>query len=85
MSKNDDYPAGVPCWIDTFQPDPEAAARFYERLFGWEFAEAEPIAGGPGGRYPCASTTPMRRSKRRCRSARRSSWRRWTRPAFAAP
>lgn len=51
MSKNDDYPAGVPCWIDTFQPDPEAAARFYERLFGWEFAEAEPIAGGPGGRY----------------------------------
>jgi len=26
MSTREDYPAGVPCWIDTNQPDPAAAA-----------------------------------------------------------
>ena len=31
------FPPGVPCWVDTAQPDPEAAARFYGELFGWEF------------------------------------------------
>jgi len=36
------YPQGVPCWIDTEQPDPEAAARFYGELFGWEFSNAAP-------------------------------------------
>src|SRR4051794_10927704 len=24
------------CWVDTLQPDPEAAAAFYGSLFGWE-------------------------------------------------
>jgi len=33
------YPAGVPCWIDTAQPEPQAAADFYGGLFGWEFEE----------------------------------------------
>lgn len=28
MSKRDDYPAGVPCWVDTMSPDPRAAQRF---------------------------------------------------------
>ena len=28
----DGYPAGVPCWIDTTQPDPRAAADFYRGL-----------------------------------------------------
>jgi uncharacterized protein len=37
----------VPCWIDTAQPDPDAAADFYGRLFGWDFDEAMP-AGAPG-------------------------------------
>lgn len=41
------YPHGVPCWIDTQQPDPEAACRFYGDLFGWTFADAVP-AGAPG-------------------------------------
>jgi len=36
------YPANVPCWIDTAQPDPAAAADFYGRLFGWELTEAAP-------------------------------------------
>ncbi len=26
MSTREDYPAGVPCWIDTSQPDPADAA-----------------------------------------------------------
>jgi predicted enzyme related to lactoylglutathione lyase len=33
---------GVPCWIDTSQPDPEAAVTFYGGLFGWDFEDAMP-------------------------------------------
>jgi predicted enzyme related to lactoylglutathione lyase len=36
------YPHGVTSWIDTEQPDPDAAARFYGELFGWAFTEAAP-------------------------------------------
>ncbi|TFD45610.1 VOC family protein [Cryobacterium frigoriphilum] len=36
------YPAGVTCWIDTEQPDPAAASRFYGELFGWTFTNAMP-------------------------------------------
>jgi predicted enzyme related to lactoylglutathione lyase len=36
MSGQDRYIPGVPCWVDTTQPDPEAAAAFYGDLFGWE-------------------------------------------------
>jgi predicted enzyme related to lactoylglutathione lyase len=32
----DGYPDGAPCFIDTEQPDPRAAADFYAGLFGWE-------------------------------------------------
>lgn len=42
MSTRSDYPAGVPCWVDTVQPDPTAAARFYSGLFGWQTAEVMP-------------------------------------------
>jgi uncharacterized protein len=38
----DGYPAGVPCFIDTSQPDVEAARHFYGGLFGWEFEERMP-------------------------------------------
>ena len=41
------YPHGVPCWVDTDQPDPEAARRFYGELFGWTFRDALP-ADAPG-------------------------------------
>lgn len=27
---------GAPCWVQTFQPDVDAAARYYASLFGWE-------------------------------------------------
>jgi uncharacterized protein len=36
------YPHGVPCWIDTEQPDAEAARHFYGELFGWSFEDAVP-------------------------------------------
>jgi predicted enzyme related to lactoylglutathione lyase len=41
------YPHGVTSWVDTEQPDPEAAGRFYGELLGWELTEAMP-AGAPG-------------------------------------
>lgn len=39
---NRTYPHGVPCWIDTEQPDVDAATAFYGGLFGWTFEEAMP-------------------------------------------
>ena len=36
------YPDGVPCWIDTEQPDLAAARHFYGELFGWTFEPATP-------------------------------------------
>jgi predicted enzyme related to lactoylglutathione lyase len=38
----DRYLDGVPCFVDTAQPDVEAAQRFYGGLFGWEFDERMP-------------------------------------------
>ena len=42
MSNQDRYIPGVPCWIDTSQPDPEAAVAFYGDLFGWQFENVMP-------------------------------------------
>jgi uncharacterized protein len=42
MLERDGYPAGVPCWVDTTQPDPEAAVRFYGDLFEWQFQDRMP-------------------------------------------
>ncbi len=42
MPERDGYMPGVPCWVDTSQPDPEAAVAFYGGLFGWEFEDAMP-------------------------------------------
>ena len=42
MRERDGYLPGVPCWVDTSQPDPEAAVAFYSGLFGWDFQEAMP-------------------------------------------
>ena len=46
MSTRQDYPAGVPCWVDTTQHDPAAAARFYSALFGWEAEDVMPPQAG---------------------------------------
>ena len=37
MLERDGYPAGVPCWVDTTQPNVKAASEFYGSLFGWTF------------------------------------------------
>ena len=42
MPERDGYIPGVPCWVDTSQPDPEAALPFYRGLFGWEFENVMP-------------------------------------------
>jgi predicted enzyme related to lactoylglutathione lyase len=47
MPERDGYIPGVPCWVDTSQPDPEAAVDFYRGLFGWEFEDRMP-PGLPG-------------------------------------
>lgn len=50
MSEHDRYIPGVPCWVDTTQPDPEAAVAFYGGLFGWELETMMP-PGSPGQYY----------------------------------
>jgi len=47
MPDREKYIPGVPCWVDTSQPDPEAALPFYRDLFGWEFKSVMP-EGSPG-------------------------------------
>jgi uncharacterized protein len=42
MPERDGYIPGVPCWVDTSQPDPEAAVDFYRGIFGWEFEDVMP-------------------------------------------
>jgi predicted enzyme related to lactoylglutathione lyase len=50
MLERDGYLPGVPCWVDTSQPNPEAAVAFYRSLFGWEIEDAMP-PGSPGKYY----------------------------------
>jgi predicted enzyme related to lactoylglutathione lyase len=49
MPERNGYIPGVPCWVDTGQPDPEAVLDFYSGLFGWEFENVMPP--GAGGKY----------------------------------
>jgi predicted enzyme related to lactoylglutathione lyase len=49
MAERDGYIPGVPCWVDTGQPDPETALAFYSGVFGWEFEDVMPT--GSPGRY----------------------------------
>jgi predicted enzyme related to lactoylglutathione lyase len=51
MSERNDYPPGVPCWVDTLPPDPEAATRFYGNLMGWTFTGPGTMPGEPPGLY----------------------------------
>jgi uncharacterized protein len=46
MPERDGYIPGVPCWVDTGHPDPEAALEFYGPLFGWEFENVMPPDSG---------------------------------------
>lgn len=66
MPERDGYIPGVPCWVDTTQPNPEAAVGFYGALFGWEFENMiPPESGGAyfvgrirGGDVAAVSSTP---------------------------
>src|SRR3954454_22278501 len=40
------YPPGVTCWVDTEQPDLEAATAFYAALFGWTLTDVVPPGAG---------------------------------------
>jgi uncharacterized protein len=51
MSKRDTYPPGVPCWVETGQPDPRASVDFYGDVFGWEFVGPGRMPGEPPGEY----------------------------------
>jgi uncharacterized protein len=46
MPDRDGYIPGVPCWVDTNQPDPPSAVPFYQELFGWEFEDVAPPGSG---------------------------------------
>jgi uncharacterized protein len=48
-NERDGYPAGVPCWVDSDRPEPEASLSFYEGLFGWRFEDQMPAEAS--GRY----------------------------------
>jgi predicted enzyme related to lactoylglutathione lyase len=52
MSAPNGYQPGVPCWVDTWQPDAEAAVAFYTALFGWEAVETTP-PGAPRRHFMC--------------------------------
>jgi uncharacterized protein len=52
MSERDGYQTGVPCWVDTWQPDADVAVSFYTQLFGWEADDTMP-AGVNGKHYMC--------------------------------
>jgi predicted enzyme related to lactoylglutathione lyase len=49
VPERDGYIPGVPCWIDTTHPDPDAAVAFYGGLFEWEFEDVMPP--GSDGKY----------------------------------
>ena len=66
MPGRDGYIPGVPCWVDTSQPDPEAAVDFYGGVFGWEFENLMPPGSGggyflarlPGGAVAAVASIP---------------------------
>ena len=75
MPERDGYIPGVPCWIDTSQPDPKAALPFYGGLFGWEFEDVMP-EGSPG---TLLHRPHPRRRRGRGRVDARRARRRWRR------
>jgi uncharacterized protein len=43
MPEVSEYAPGTPSWVDLASPDPDASARFYGGLFGWDAAETGPV------------------------------------------
>jgi uncharacterized protein len=52
MTEPTGYQHGVPSWVDTWQPDADAAMDFYKAVLGWE-AEDTMLEGVPGKHYMC--------------------------------
>ena len=42
LTERDGYEHGVPCWVDTWQEDPDTAATFYAGVFGWDVEKVTP-------------------------------------------
>jgi predicted enzyme related to lactoylglutathione lyase len=49
LTERDRYEHGVPCWVDTWQEDPDTAVRFYAGVFGWEMEKG--TSAGTDKRY----------------------------------
>ena len=63
---DEQYPDRVPCWVDTDQPDVDAARHFYARLFGWTFSDAvPPMRLEVPDRMPSTAPTWRRSGRRR--------------------
>ena len=66
MPERDGYIPGVPCWVDSQHPDPDAVLSFYRGLFGWDFENVMPedsagvyyMARIRGGDVAAISSTP---------------------------
>jgi predicted enzyme related to lactoylglutathione lyase len=43
MPERTSYEPGTPSWVELGTPDPGAAKRFYNRLFGWEAEDVGPV------------------------------------------
>jgi uncharacterized protein len=43
MPEVSEHAPGTPSWVDLASPDPDASARFYGGLFGWEATEPGPV------------------------------------------
>src|SRR5256885_17147047 len=52
LTERDGYEHGVPCWVDTWQEDPDTAATFYAGVFGWDVEKGTP-AGANTRYYMC--------------------------------
>jgi predicted enzyme related to lactoylglutathione lyase len=52
MSEREGFAHGVPCWVDTWQPDADAAKSFYTQIFDWEAEDTMPD-GLEGAHYMC--------------------------------
>jgi hypothetical protein len=46
MSEREGFQPGVPCWVETWQDDGDAAMDYYGRIFGWEGGETSSVDDG---------------------------------------
>lgn len=65
MSEREEYPAGVPCWVETLQPHPRVALDSYGPLFGWDLAGPGPMPGDLPGEYFVTRGQGLRRRRDR--------------------